>query len=59
MEILNKEKEWALLKEQIELHTNSVFDYGKQLAVVYPESTYVLFNTLITTQAKEASTRPL
>ena len=57
MEILSREAETGRLLEEIKKHPTSVFDYGKQLAVQFPEQTYALCNNVVRSQVNEADNR--
>ena len=54
MEILSKEKEYALLLEQVEKHMNEIFRYGKLLAKEYPIEVRALFTEQIKKEAEAA-----
>lgn len=57
MEILAKEKECALLLEQLKKHMEQVYQYGKILAVEYPIDVCQIFTDQINKEAKVAYSR--
>jgi len=54
MEILAKEREYALLLEQVKEHTKQIYLYGKMLAEKYPADICVLFTEQINQEAEAA-----
>ena len=54
MEILAKEKEYALLLEQVIKHADYIFDYGEILAGKYPIDTCAIFTEQINKEAEAA-----
>lgn len=57
MQILDKENEFRLLLEEVKKHTETVFTYGKKLALKYPDEIYLLYKHEIDDMAAEAKDR--
>ena len=57
MKILEKEQEYALLLEQLKIHTEQVYSYGKTLAIEYPADVCAIFISQINSEAESAHKR--
>lgn len=57
MQILDKENEFRLLFEEVKMHMETVFTYGKKLAPKYSDEIYKLYKHEIDDMAAEAKDR--
>lgn len=57
MVLLSQENELELLLEQVKLNKSYITDFGKQLAVKYPDQAYQIYEEYIYDQADQANDR--